>query len=433
MGGVLGLILLDETVVGVALPVIRRDLDLAPTTAAWVINAYLLVFAALAAAAGRLGDLVGVKRIFLTGVGLFGVASVGSGVAQGGDALIAARIAQGVGAAIIFPASLSMVTLIYPEEERGLALGICGSIGTVFLAVGPLVGGFFSEVVSWRWIFFVNPVFVVLIGITVAAVWVDPPLDRRAPAIDLPGLSALSAGLGLLVFGAMQGPDWGFGHPAIVAALALGIGVLVGFARVEHRSAAPLIDVDLFRRPSFTACALVIFTAQFSKIAVIVFGSLFLQDALGLRPLEAGIALLPAVVPNPFTGIVAGRAADRWGVRRPALGGLAASSIAILWIGAMLPRQSYAILLPALVVWGAAISFLFVPPQRAVMNAVPDAKQGQAGGINMTAQLLGGTIGMSICSTVHAATDSFVLVFLVTGAVLLGVWAIGLRAIDRSV
>lgn len=433
MGGVLGLILLDETVVGIALPVIRRELGLTPTTAGWVINAYLLVFAALAAAAGRLGDVVGVKRIFLSGVALFGLASMASGLAQDGAWLVAARAVQGVGAAAIFPASLSMVTLVFAERERGLALGISGSIGTTFLAVGPLVGGFFTEVVSWRWIFFLNPVFVVLIGALVAAVWVDPPGRERASGVDVPGLGALCGGLGLLVFGIMQGPEWGWGHPAIASAIGVGAATVTVFAIVEHRSSDPLIDVDLFRSPSFAACSGVIFTAQFSKMAVIVFGSLYLQDALGHSPLDAGFALMPAVALNPLTGILAGRAADRHGARWPSLGGLGASALAVLWIGAVLSRERYGLLLPALLVYGAAISFQFVPPQRAVMNAVPAAMQGQAGGINMTAQLLGGTIGMSVCSTVFASTGSFTAVFLASGAVMLAALAIGGRWIDASV
>jgi EmrB/QacA subfamily drug resistance transporter len=433
MGGVLGLILLDETVVGVALPVIRRELGLSTTLAGWVINAYLLVFSALAAAAGRLGDAIGVRRIFLLGVATFGLASVASGLAQGPGSLIAARVVQGIGAAVIFPASLSMVTLVFDAEERGIALGICGSIGTVFLAVGPLVGGFFTEVVSWRWIFFVNPVLVVLIGGVVAVVWRDPPIPPQTRGLDGRGLAALCVGLGLLVFGVMQGPDWGWSQPVVATSIAVGLVVLAAFAVLEHRSASPLIEVDLFARPTFAACSLVIFSAQVSKIAVIVFGSFYLQDALGLGPLAAGLALLPAVVPNPLTGVLAGHLADRFGARGPALWGVAVSAAAVIWVGALLSREAYGVLVPALVLWGGAISFLFVPPQRALMNAVPAEQQGQAAGINMTAQLLGGTIGMSVCSTVFAVTGSFTAVFLVTGAVLLGVLAFGWRAIDRGV
>jgi MFS family permease len=150
MGGVIGLILLDETVVGVALPTIRTDLGMSQVAAHWVVNAYLLVFAGLAAAAGRLGDLAGLHRLFTAGVAIFGIGSLACGFAESGDWLIAARAVQGVGAAVIFPCSLSMVTIAFPADQRGLALGLSGSIGTVFLALGPLIGGFFTDVVSWR-------------------------------------------------------------------------------------------------------------------------------------------------------------------------------------------------------------------------------------------------------------------------------------------
>ena len=433
MGGVIGLILLDETVVGVALPTIRRDLSMSLIGSHWVVNVYLLVFAGLAAAGGKLGDILGHRNVFLAGVTIFGLSSLAAGFAQDGVWIISARAVQGVGAAVIFPCSLSMIAIVFPEHQRGVAIGISGCIGTVFLALGPLVGGFFTDVVDWSWIFWINPILVVVVALVVAMAWVNPPRQGASARIDYVGLICLATGLGMVVFAIMQGAEWGWDHPTVLTALLGGVVMLAIFVLAELRIRAPLIEVDLFRNATFTACNLVIFTAQFSKIAVIIFGALYLQHALGMNPLLAGLALMPAVVPTPFTAPVAGRCADRYGARWPALIGVAVEALAMIWIGVATGWNNYWLILPALLAWGVVQPLLFAPPQRAIMNTVPPHKQGQAGGICMTAQLLGGTIGMSICSTLFATTGEwrYSAVFLVTGAVMLATGVLGLFTIEH--
>ncbi|MCP4329773.1 MAG: MFS transporter [Alphaproteobacteria bacterium] len=432
MGGVVGLILLDETVVGVALPTIRHDLGLSLVASHWVVNAYLLVFAGFAAAGGKLGDIVGHRVLFTVSVIIFGLASLACGFAQDGVWLIAARAVQGIGAAVIFPASMAMITIVFPPEGRGVALGIYGAIGTVFLALGPLVGGFFTEVISWRWIFWINPVIVVAIAVIVLIVWRDPAREGSEPKLDVTGLSTLVGGLTMLVFAIMQGPDWGWSSPAILIPLVGGITVLGYFVLLERRLEAPLVEVALFASASFTACNLVVFAAQFSKIAIIIFGALYLQHSIGMSPLVAGLALVVAVVGSPMTAAASGKFADRYGSRRPALGGLACAVASVLWIGMASPWDDYLVLVPALVIWGAAMPFCFMPPQRAIMNAVTLDEQGQAGGIVMTAQLLGGTIGMAVCSTIYLITQDYQAVFLATGGFLTVVLVIGYVAIERD-
>ncbi|PHQ67060.1 MAG: MFS transporter, partial [Sneathiella sp.] len=174
MGGVIFLVLLDETVVGIALPTITRDLGLSEISSHWVVNSYLLVFAGLVAAGGRLGDIFGLRVLFTLGILIFGLASLACGFMGDGTWLIIARCVQGVGAAIIFPASMAMIAIIFPEKERGMAIGIYGAIGTVGLTLGPLVGGYFSEAFSWRWIFWINPPIVILIAVLVLVAWIDP-------------------------------------------------------------------------------------------------------------------------------------------------------------------------------------------------------------------------------------------------------------------
>ncbi len=425
MGGVLGLVLLDETVVGVALPTIREELGLSEIGSHWVVNAYLLVFACLAAAAGKLGDLIGLRALFSIGVTVFGGASLLCGFAENGAWLIAARSLQGVGAAAIFPCSISMVAVAFPERQHGMALGLVGGIGTTFLALGPLVGGFFTQVVDWRWIFWINPALALIIGVVVAAAWANPKHGGPRPRIDLAGLVLLIVGLALLVFGLMQAADWGWATPMVWGAVAAGAAALGAFVWTELAVKAPLIEVDLFRNLTFTSGNLLVFLAQFTKITVIIFGALYFQNVLGMSPLWAGAALLPSVVPTPFSAVIAGRAADRAGLRRPALGGLAAATVALAWLGVAVTLGHYAWFVPALLLWGGAMGFVFAPARRAVMASVPLEKRGQSGGINMTAQLMGGTIGMAVCSTLLIMTGDYRLVFFVTAGLSAVVWVTG--------
>lgn len=432
MGGVVGLILLDETVVGVALPTIRDELGMSLVSSHWVVNAYLLVFAGFAAAGGKLGDIIGHRVLFTISVTIFGLASLACGFAQDGTWLIAARALQGIGAAVIFPASMAMITIVFPQDQRGVALGIYGAIGTVFLALGPLVGGFFTEVLSWRWIFLINPVMAIVIAGIVVAVWRDPVRAGPAAKLDIAGLSTLVSGLTMLVFAMMQGPDWGWSNSVILILLVGGAGVLGFFVFLERRIDAPLIEVDLFAGAGFTACNLIVFAAQFSKIAVIIFGALYLQHTIGMSPLIAGLALLVAVGGSPVTAAPSGKLADRYGSRRPTLAGLFLATAAVLWIGVAAAWETYLAMVPALLIWGAAMPFCFMPPQRAIMNAVPVEKQGQAGGIVMTSQLLGGTIGMAVCSTLYSMTQDYRVVFLATAGIMMVILIIGYFAIEHD-
>lgn len=431
MGAILGVILLDETVVGVALPTIQIDLAMSEVRSHWVVNIYMLVLAVLAAAAGKFGDVVGHRMLVTTGLAIFGIASLACGFAGGEIWLIVARAMQGLGAAIIFPSSLAMVTVAFPKEQRGFALGIYGAIGTVFLALGPLVGGFLTDFASWRWIFWVNPPIVVAVGMIVLAAWVEPARTGTPDRIDKVGLVLLICGLSALVFALMEGPGWGWNDPAILALLAGGMAMLVAFAVFEHGKRAPLIDVDLFANSTFAGSNLVIFFAQYSKMSVLVFGALYLQDVLHMSPLLSGFALLPTVAPQPFTAPAVGRVVDRFGGREPTVFGVALSAAAFIWIAFSISQGSYALLFAGLFAWGLSVAFLFVPPQHTVMGSVPPQKTGQAGGIAMSSQLLGATIGMAVSSTVYSMSQSFHAVFLVTAIVNMIVLAVAWLTIGR--
>lgn len=412
MSFVLGIVVLDETIVGVALPTIDKDLDLSVNEGHWIVNAYLLVFAALAAAGGRLGDILGRLPLFLLGVAIFGLSSFAAGFAPSGGWLIAARAIQGVGAAIVFPASLAMITHTFPPEQRGMAIGIYGGVGTSFLAIGPFAGGFFSEYVSWQWIFWINPVIAVAIGILTAIAWRDPGHDDAQPGFDVKGFVTLTLGLSLTVYALMQSTVSGWTDPVIWLCLAVGIVSLIAFVLVELREDTPLIDVALFANRDFTTYNLVVFVAQFGKIGVFVFIAITLQDTFGFSALNAGFVILAGAVPTVFTSPPAGIILERVGARAllvpaAALSGLSASALA-----ASVAMQSLVLMIPALIIWSAAISFLFVPALRDVMSAVPPQKRGEAGGISMSSQLIGGVVGMTVASLLVISTGSTWPVFI---------------------
>ena len=323
-----------------------------------------------------------------------------------------------------------MMTHAFPEEQRGLAMGIYGSIGTLLLSLGPLAGGFFSEFLTWRWIFWINPPIIVVVALLVLAAWHDPPREQPSVKFDISGLIALIVGLSLAVFAVMEGPDWGWSNPTIWLILAAGIAALIAFMLIERRLSQPLIDVRLFRNGAFTTYNLAIFSAQFSKIAVFVFVAIYLQNALSFRPLTAGFIILVATIPTVLTAYPTGLVLDRIGSRTLIVGASAAGAIAMILLGVATLWNSYLFLLPALVVWGTCISLWSVPSLRDVMNAVPPDKRGEAGGISMTAQLLGGTVGMAFSGALFATTSMYWPIYGLTAIMFVGLFFLSWKCIE---
>jgi len=424
MGGSLGLVVLDETIVGVALPTIRGDLGMSLVGSHWIVSAYLVVFTGLAAAAGKIGDLIYIKTFFVAGVLVFGLSSLACGFALNGAWLITTRAIQGIGAAIIFPTSVAMLAKVFPPDQRGLAFGIHVACGGTFMALGPLTGGVMIDVLSWRWIFWINLPVAAAVMLIVATSWQAAPRAAQAAHFDYAGLVTLVFGLAAVVLGLMQGSEWGWSSPATLALLSVGTLLLAAFVVVEARKAAPLIEVRLFRNATFSGANLAIFTGQFGQIAVVVFAAVYLQHVLGMSPLNAGLALLPGVLALPFAPIVAGRLSDRFGARRPVLLGSLLFGLSLLAMAGAVWAESYALLVAPLILWGCVMPMLYVPTRRAVMAVVPAAEHGEAGGINLTAQLLGGTVGMAVSGTLLAMTGDYRVIFLTSGGLALAVSAI---------
>ena len=429
-GAVLGLIVLDETAVGVALPTLRRELGLSALSSHWVVNAYLLVLTGCVAAGGRLGDLHGLSRMLQVGLALFAGGSLVCGFAGGGGVLIGARCVQGLGAAIILPISTAMLVHSFPEKQRGLALGLYVSIGGVFLSSGPLVGGVVTDVLSWRWIFWINLPVVASVAAVLAALFQEPP-RAASSRFDLAGLVTSLAALGALVLGFMQAPEWGWTDARTLASFGVSVAFFVAFVRIEQRQSDPLLELKLFRIPAFTGGNLTLLAGQFSKTAVVIFGAQYLQQQLHLTATHAGWLLLIAIAPSIPCATLAGRAADRFGSRRPTLVGLFVLTIAMVAVYFSLPSGRLWFIVPPLLLWGAALPFSFAPPQRAVVSVVAPDQVGQAGGINRAAQFLGGTLGMAVGGTVVLSTGNVRSAFLVAAGVCLAVLLVAAGTLAR--
>ncbi len=413
---VLGLVLLDETVVGIALPTIQKDFGLDDNDAHWVVNAYLVTFACFVAVGGKLADLFGTLRVFLLGLTVFTVFSIACGFAPSGSALILFRALQGLGAAIIFPLFLAMITMTFPKEVRGAALATSGAVGTTFLALGPLVGGLFTDFISWRWIFWINPFVALAVGVIVTMTWRDvkrPPAGR----IDWLGLVLLAAGMFSAIFALMEADSLGWSSLLIWALIAVGLLLLALFSWFETTVETPLIEVDLFKEPVFAGSALTIFLAQYAKMPVFVFVALYAQTDLKLSAFLAGLVVMIGPAVQPATAALCGRLADKTPKRQMVLFGLASIFIGYVWLVLTAPLNSVVWIAPGLLFVGLSFPFLFTPTRAAISEALPEHKHGQGGGIAMSSQMIGGTLGLAASSAAFAV-GGYELVFGVTALII---------------
>ncbi len=429
-GGSLAIVLLDEALF-LALPTIRDGLGLSEVLTQWIVNAYVLALTVSVAAAGRLGDIVGHRPVFITGAATLGVGSVIVGVSQGTELLIAGRAIQGLGTAGILSLGVSMTGIAFAERERGVALGIYGLIGASAAAIAPFLGGLLTDAASWRWIPFLNVPFALVLIAIVAAAWREPQRDSARASFDTPGLALLLGVFVPLVVGLMQSPVWGWESPTTISLFAVSALSLGGFVWVERRATSPLIDLEMLRRPIVIGANTVVACAQLSVLTMLVFGAIYLQDRLGFSALLAGTALLAAVVPSLLTSVLSGQLTDRYGPRTPALAGTAASFLSLAWIAFLVPNDSVLLLLPGFVLWGLSLSFLFTPAQTAVMNAVTAQKRGEMAGIQATGRQLGGTLAVAVLGSILVTTNSFGAVFAIAAAVTLAVWITAFLTIER--
>ncbi len=390
------MIMLDNTVVNVALPSIQRSLHASTSTLEWTVNAYTLSFAVLLVTGGRLGDLFGRRMIFLAGVIIFALSSAAIGFSPSDTWLVAWRAVQGMGAALMMPATLSIITNAFPPHERGKAIGTWAGVSAMALAIGPVVGGFLVERVSWQSIFFLNvPVAVGAIVITLFAVREsrDEAVERT---VDVPGVLTLTIGLSALVLALVEGNEWHWGSTREMAMLVVAVIGLASFAVVECHRRTPMVDFGFFRSRTFLGANIVAFIVSFAMLAMFFFMALYMQNVRGYTPLQAGIRFLPATMMIILVAPLAGRLADRVGPRPLMTLGLLAVSGALLWQSYVTVSSAYGALLPGFVLMGVGMGFVMSPMSLAAMNAVDQAKAGVASGILSMNRMIGGTFGVAV-------------------------------------
>ncbi len=394
------LLMLDSTVVALALPSIRHDVDASAEGLQWVMNGYLLTIAVLVVTAGRLGDVFGRKRVFLLGTVVFALGSVLSGAAGDQQMLIAGRVLQGVGAAPMLPLSLALVVHAFAPAEQPRALGIWAAVSAVALAIGPLAGGLLIEL-DWRVIFWMNlPVAAIGIAITSWATpeSTDPGSGRR---IDWPGLAALSAGLTAVVLALIQSQAWS-GRVVIALAVA-GLAALVIFWVVEHRSANPIVDFRLFRNGPYFGASAAAFCLVGAYWSVMFFQPQLLQDVREETPIAAGLLILPVTVPMVLISPFSGRLIARFGVRGLMSAGMVLGTLGLLALTQVGADTTYALSLLGYALFGVALGFVYAPMSTAAMEAMPAAKVGIASGVLAMDRVLAGAVALAASGAVFHA------------------------------
>jgi EmrB/QacA subfamily drug resistance transporter len=419
------MVILDITVVNVALPSIGEDLSFAPADLQWVVSAYVLLTGGLMLLGGRFADLLGRRTVFLAGLGVFTVASLLSGLAWSPTALVLARAAQGVGAAMLLPSALSIITTTYTGPQRTVALGVWGALGSAGVAVGVLLGGILTSLLSWRWIFFVNvPVGVV---VALAALHVVTRSRGTRTRLDLLGGITLTAGLVTLVY-AIQGTSthgWGSARTLLLGAGA--VVLLAIFFLVERHAHRPLVPPAIWRVRSLTASAIVMLGATGLLVGAFFLNTLYLQERMDASAIEAGLAFLPLALVILLAAHVASNLLPRVGTRPLMVGGLLLTAAGALLLTGVPAEASYASdLLPAFLAIGFGIGLTFVSVSVAAMSDVEHETAGLASGLMTTGHELGAALGVAVLAAVAAGaggsagivngyTDGFVVAAAIAG------------------
>lgn len=385
------LVLLDVTIVNVALPSIATSLDASVSDLQWVVDGYAIALASLMLAAGTAGDLYGHKRVVMIGLAVFGVGSLGCGLAPDPSLLAAARVVQGAGAALLLPGTLAIVTRAFPDGgERARAIGIWAAIGSAALPAGPLVGGALVDLVGWRSVFFINlPVVLVAAVVAVRVVGESPP--ARGRRLDLAGTCLGALFLAVVTFAFIEAGEGGPAVGAFVGAAAL----LAAFIAVERSRSDPTLPLALFRRPAFSVANATAGAMNLGTLGALFLLTLYLQQVHGLSPLNAGVAALPLFLPLSLLAPLAGRLTARIGPKVPMAAGLTLAACGLALLARLSVDSSYAVLLPALLLWGIGLAVLTPAVVAAAMSAVEPARAGLASAVNNTARQAGGAVGIA--------------------------------------
>jgi EmrB/QacA subfamily drug resistance transporter len=403
------MIMLDNTVVNVALPAIQRDLHIGLSELEWIVAGYALTFAALILSGGKLADRYGRRRIFVLGIVVFTLASLACGLASGGNELIAARIVQGVGAALMNPATLAIISATFPPKQRGMAIGIWAGVSALALAIGPLVGGLITEHASWNWIFFIN-VPIGIVGVAASYLLIDESRDMREDQrLDVPGLLTSGLGLFALEYGLIEANTYGWTSGRILGAFFLAAVLLAAFVLIEIRGRHPMLDVSLFRNTTYTGANIVMLLVALAMFGVFFFVSLYMQNVLGYSAVQAGAAFLPMTVLIVLVAPVTGRLSDKYGSRWFLTGGLTLLGIQLVYFSQLGGSATYWELLPAFLIGGVGMAMTMTPATAAAMRAVPVDRAGVGSAVLNAARQVGGSLGIALMGAIVAASVSISL------------------------
>lgn len=401
--GVLGLSLLiiglDNTILNVALPTLVRELDASGAQLQWIIDSYVLVFAGLLLSAGALGDRFGRKGMLNTGLLLFGASSILASRTTTPEQLIAARALMGIGGAAIMPATLSIMTNMFPPEERGRAIGLWSAFAGIGIPIGPVVGGYLLEHYHWSSIFWIN-VPVVLLALALGAWLLPTSRDPNSPRIDVPGALLSMAGVSVLVWGLIEAPDQGWTSVRTLGAFAASAALLSAFAAWESRTRQPMLDLRFFRNPRFTGANLAITLVFFA-----MFGSMFgmtqyLQFILGYSPLDAGVRMLPMALGMMIAAPASARIVERVGTKAVVAAGLTVVAAALLALSRVESGTGYGWFVGCMFVMALGMGLTMAPATESVMGSIPRSKAGVGSAMNDTTRQVGGALGVAVLGSI---------------------------------
>jgi EmrB/QacA subfamily drug resistance transporter len=395
------MIMLDNTVVNVALPSIQRDLEASLSELQWVVTGYALTFAAFMLIGGKVADAYGRRLIFVVGIVVFTVASLACGLAESGDQLIAARVLQGVGAALMNPATLSIIAATFPPAQRGAAIGIWAGVSALALAIGPLVGGLLTQHLSWHWIFFVN-IPVGVLGIVASFLLIDESRDETHERLDLPGLATSGLGLFALTYGLIEANTYGWTSARILGAFAVALVALVTFVLLERFQRVPMLPLELFRNRTYTGANVVVLLVALAMFGVFFFMSLYMQQILGYSAVETGAAFLPMTILIILVAPIAGRTADRIGSRSLMTVGMVFVALQLLYLSRLGVDATFWNLLPGFVVGGVGMALTMPTSAAAATRAVPVDKAGVGSAVLNAFRQVGGSLGIAVMGAIVA-------------------------------
>jgi EmrB/QacA subfamily drug resistance transporter len=399
-------IMLDNTVVNVALPSMQKSLGMTLSELEWVVAGYALTFAAFMLTGGKLADLMGRRLIFMVGLAVFTGASLACGLAPNGGFLIGARVVQGLGAALMNPATLSIITATFPPRQRGTAIGIWAGVSAMALAIGPLVGGLLTEHVNWNWIFYIN-VPIGIVGLLAIPVLIEESRDMsHEQRPDVPGLLSSGVGLFALTYGLIEANNFGWTSARILGAFAVGIGALVAFVLLERNQRLPMLDLSLFRNRTFAGANTAMLFIGVAMFGLFFYVSLYMQQVLGFSPVQTGATFLPMTILVIVLAPLAGKLADRFGSRWLVGGGMTLLTLSLLWYSHLGRDATFWGLLPGLLIGGLGMAATMTPTTAAAMSAVRIDKAGVGSAVLNSMRQVGGSLGIAVMGAIVASVQS---------------------------